>query len=314
MTTMVCNTCGARAVIRMRQHRLSLCQEHYLTWIVDQTERFIKKYEMFTNDNRILVAVSGGKDSLGLWDVLWRLGYQVEGLYLHLGINGEDEYSTTSLAFTERFAQFRELKLHVVDVKQQHGQTVPELAKITRRGRGKPCSVCGMVKRQDMNRTAVELGFDVLATAHNLDDEAAFLYGNVMDWNIRQIRRQSVVLPEKTGFARKVKPFFRFTERETAAYALLRGIDYIEEECPYAKGTKQIDYKNLLNQMEEAQPGSKLRFVLGILRLRAEGYFPSETYEEDGLVLQPCAACGQQTSSEGLCSLCRLIEQSKLES
>lgn len=310
---MVCNTCGARAVIRMRQHRLSLCQVHYLAWIVDQTQRFIKKYEMFSVEDRILVAVSGGKDSLGLWDVLWRLGYQTEGLYVNLGIDGEDHYSVTSLAYATDFAQARQLKLHVVEVEQLHGQTVPELARITPRGRGKPCSVCGMVKRQDMNRTAVELGFDVLATAHNLDDEAAFLYGNVMDWNIRQMRRQAVVLPEKEGFARKVKPFFRFTERETAAYALLRGIDYIEEECPYAIGTKQIDYKILLNQMEEAQPGSKLRFVLGFLQMRAEGYFPSETYEEDGLLLRPCPGCGQQTSSEGLCSLCRLIEQPKKE-
>ncbi|MHB1449397.1 MAG: tRNA(Ile)-lysidine synthetase, partial [Bellilinea sp.] len=76
MTTMICNTCGQKAVIRMRQHRLALCKDHYLAWIIDQTQRFIEKYDMFNRREQVLVAVSGGKDSLALWDVLWRLGYQ----------------------------------------------------------------------------------------------------------------------------------------------------------------------------------------------------------------------------------------------
>jgi len=63
----------------MRQHKLALCKPHYLEWFIEQTERFIKKYKMFTRDERVLVAVSGGKDSLALWDVLLKLGYQADG-------------------------------------------------------------------------------------------------------------------------------------------------------------------------------------------------------------------------------------------
>ena len=85
---MRCRKCGQKAVINMRQHRLALCKEHYLEWLPEQAQRFIKKYHMFTPDNRLLVAVSGGKDSLALWDVLWRLGYQADGLYINLGIDG----------------------------------------------------------------------------------------------------------------------------------------------------------------------------------------------------------------------------------
>jgi len=69
----------------MRQHRLAFCKEHYIEWFIEQTERSIEKYHMFSRDARILVAVSGGKDSLALWDVLWQLGYQADGLYIHLG-------------------------------------------------------------------------------------------------------------------------------------------------------------------------------------------------------------------------------------
>ena len=73
---MKCRKCGSEAVINMRQHKLALCGEHFLEWVPEQTQRFIEKYKMFTPDDRILVAVSGGKDSLSLWDVLLRLGYQ----------------------------------------------------------------------------------------------------------------------------------------------------------------------------------------------------------------------------------------------
>ena len=90
---MKCKKCGAKASMNMRQHKLALCKEHYLEWVPEQTARFIKKYEMFTHHEKILVAVSGGKDLLGLWDILVRLGYQADGLYLGLGIDEGINYS-----------------------------------------------------------------------------------------------------------------------------------------------------------------------------------------------------------------------------
>jgi len=84
---MKCKTCGGKAAVNLKQHRLALCKEHFLEWMPEQTARFIKKYWMFGHDEKILVAVSGGKDSLSLWDILVRLGYQADGLYLGLGID-----------------------------------------------------------------------------------------------------------------------------------------------------------------------------------------------------------------------------------
>ena len=88
----------------MRQHRLALCGMHFLDWLPEQTERFIRKYDMFGHDQRILVAVSGGKDSLSLWDLLVRLGYQADGLYIGLGIDGGVDYSGVSQARAREFA------------------------------------------------------------------------------------------------------------------------------------------------------------------------------------------------------------------
>jgi uncharacterized protein (TIGR00269 family) len=295
----------------MRQHRLALCKEHYLEWLPEQTARFIKKYGMFRHDERILVAVSGGKDSLSLWDVLQRLGYQVDGLYIGLGIDEGIGYSAESQRLCEEFADGRGLKLHIVDIPQTYGRTIPEYAEGSQRGKEKPCSVCGLAKRHEMNRIARDLGYDVLATGHNLDDEAAVLFANTLQWSANYLLRQSPVLPGTPGLARKVKPLCRFYEREMAAYALLRGIQYIYEECPFAEGSTTIYYKEVLNRLENDKPGSKLTFYLRFLEARETGLFAITT--DDPERLHACPGCGQPTSTDDLCSFCRMIQKAKTE-
>lgn len=291
----------------MRQHKLALCKEHYLKWMPEQTERFIKTYEMFTHDDKVLVAVSGGKDSLSLWDLLLRLGYKADGLYIGLGIDGGIGYSTESHRLAQGFADQNGLQLHVVDVEKEYGQPIPKLAEISTRGHGRPCSVCGLTKRHAMNRIARDLGYDVLATGHNLDDEAAVLFGNTLHWSVDYLARQGPVLPATPGLARKVKPLCRFYEREMTAYALLRGIDYIYEECPYAIGATSIYYKEVLNRLENDRPGAKLTFYLSFLEARTRGLLAGS--EEALPDLHACPNCGQPTSAPGLCSFCRMMEK-----
>ena len=122
---MKCRKCGERAVINMRQHKLALCGEHFLEWVPEQCERFIEKYKMFTRADKILVAISGGKDSLSLWDILHRLGYQADGLYIGLGIDGGVGYSDESRRLAQKFADERGLKRVVVEVEQTYGATIP---------------------------------------------------------------------------------------------------------------------------------------------------------------------------------------------
>lgn len=300
---MKCRKCGARAVLNMRQHRLALCREHFLEWIPEQTQRFIEKYRMFTPDERILVAVSGGKDSLGLWDVLQRLGYLADGLYINLGIDGGTGYSTTSHGMAAAYADARGLKLHVVDVPAELGAPIPIAARLSNHNAHKPCSVCGLTKRHIMNRLARDLGYAVLATGHNLDDEAAVLFGNTLTWATGYLARQSPVLDAEPGFVRKVKPFCRLYERETAAYAVLQGIEYVYDECPHAEGSTSIYYKEVLNQMETERPGIKLSFYLSFLQARQSGFLDGGPHQAPDL--RPCPDCGQPTSSGSTCSFCR---------
>ena len=304
---MKCRTCGQKAVINMRQHKLALCKEHYLEWLPEQTGRFIEKYKMFMRADKVLVAVSGGKDSLSLWDILQRLGYQADGLYICLGIDDGLNYSAESQRLTKEFAAAHNLQLHIVDVQKEYGATIPEFARKTQRGRGKPCSVCGLVKRHVMNRVARDFGYDVLATGHNLDDEAAVLFGNTLSWAGEYLLRQGPVLPGTSGLARKVKPLCRIYEREMLAYALLRGIDYIYDECPYAVGSTSIYYKQLLNKLESDRPGAKQSFYLSFLEARRSGLFVEREVVQ--AELHPCPNCGQPTSAPGLCSFCRMMSR-----
>jgi uncharacterized protein (TIGR00269 family) len=293
--------------MNMRQHKLALCKEHYLEWLPEQVDRAIEKYGMFGREAKILVAVSGGKDSLSLWDILHRLGYQTEGLYIGLGIDGGVDYSETSRRMCEKFAGAHGVTLRVEGIEGLYGATIPEAATISNRGRGRACSVCGMVKRHVMNRVARDGGFDVLVTGHNLDDEVAVLMQNTLHWAGGYLVRQAPVLPAShPGLARKAKPFCRTYERETAAYALLQGIEYIYDECVYAFGSTTLYYKDVLNEMEAKRPGTKLQFYLSFLEAKEGGLFALQPEPE---ALNACESCGQPTSAPGKCSFCRLWDK-----
>jgi uncharacterized protein (TIGR00269 family) len=259
---------------------------------------------MFARGERVLVAVSGGKDSLSLWDILLRLGYRADGLYIDLGV-GDGSYSSTSHQKAESFAAARGADLRVANVAEEYGATVPE---VSRRKRGRStCSVCGLVKRHIMNAAACNGGYAALATGHNVDDEAAVLFQNTLNWAAGYLARQAPVLPAShPRLARKVKPLIRLYEREMAAYALLREIDYIYEECPYSKGATTLFYKELLSQLEERSPGAKQRFYLSFLKARREGHLLPETARE--VQMTECSRCGQPTTAPDLCAFCRLWE------
>jgi len=246
------------------------------------------------------VAVSGGKDSLALWDVLIETGYQTAGLYLDLGIF---DYSVESKARCEAFAASRGQKLIIESVAESVGAGIPEVQKATRRP---TCSACGLSKRYLMNRAAVDHGYPVIATGHNLDDEAAVLFGNVLHWQMEPLARQSPALASThPKLARRVKPLYRLSERETAAYAFLRRIDYIVDECPFAKGATSIAHKQILDRLEEASPGAKHNFLFGFLE-KARGVFEGS----EPTALNECAVCGQVTTGE-ICAFCKLSDQVK---
>jgi uncharacterized protein (TIGR00269 family) len=290
-----CKRCREKAEVQLRHHNAAFCRACFVFFFRRQVERTIEKERMFHDDEPVLVAVSGGKDSLALWDVLRELGYRTTGVHLALGIG---EYSGLSTRKTETFARQHDLPLIIVNLADEQAD-VPTLSRFTNRP---ACAACGTAKRHYLDRVADERGFRVLATGHNLDDEAARLLGNVLRWRVDHLAKQNPVLePNHERFARKVKPLIRLTEYETAVYAFFRGIDYVLDECPNSVGATQLVYKDVLNRLEAAMPGTKLNFVREFLRsgqplFAQSGAAPPAT----------CRTCGMPSFGD-LCSFCNLI-------
>jgi tRNA-5-methyluridine54 2-sulfurtransferase len=298
-----CVVCRAPAVIEEPRHRSAWCPGHFVDHVQQQVRKAIDhpqatapRERMFSYGDRLLVAVSGGKDSLALWDVLLELGYRVDGLYIGLGIGG---YSARSRVICEEFARERDAHLHVVDLADEYGYTTATGAKAADRS---PCGVCGLSKRYVFNRVAVDHGYDVVLTGHNLDDEAATLLGNLLRWHDDFLERQRPVLPA-TGAnqVRKCKPLYRLSEREMAAYCVIRGIDYVVEECPLVDGNTGHELKEVLSVLERQAPGAKAQFLFGFLD-RHERFEDPDRGED--VVLAACGRCGMPTLGE-TCAFCK---------
>ena len=302
---MKCKRCRkTEAAVDLPSHNSAFCPECFFLFFRRQVEEGIRKFRLLSAGDRVLVCVSGGKDSLVLWDILMELGYRTEGLHIDLGIEG---YSDLSLEKVLAYAAARGKEPIVADLRAE-GVPIPEAAKMARK---EECAVCGTVKRYFFNRVAAERGFTVVATGHNLDDEAARLLGNLLHWDEDHLSRQHPLLPEiEGGLVRKVKPLWRVSEMETAAYGFLKGIDYVTEECPMSLDATSLVYKEALSLIEEKMPGTRRKFYQGFLKnrdvLKNSALENRDVPENSAPGL--CGTCGAPTYAE-VCGFCRLKEK-----
>jgi len=297
---MKCRVCGQEANIRLRAYNTALCADDFTFFLQKRVSDTIQKYRLIEKNDTPVVAVSGGKDSLSIWHILNKLGFTADGVYIDLGIG---EYSEESLEKIKKTAQALQCRVFVFHVRKIFERGIDEIAKVIRRV---PCSACGMIKRYVMNKVCIDHGFNVLITGHNLDDEAAALMGNLLYWKEEYLWKKSPLLEGREGhLSKKVKPLFLCSEREMAAYALISGIDYIYEECPFSVDAKSLTYKAILNNLEETSPGTKLQFIKGYLKMvkGEEGATQDITY---------CATCGYPCYGDK-CNMCRLLERFHIE-
>lgn len=296
---MKCKRCHNTAEVQLRAHNVAFCRGCFILFFERQVERSIAKNRMLPRRGQVLVAVSGGKDSLALWHVLAAQGYETTGLHLSLGIG---EYSARSQAKTEAFAQDRGLPLVVQALQATEVDlSIPSVAAFTNR---RACAACGTIKRHVFDSVALERGFEVIATGHNLDDEAARLLGNVLHWQRGYLAKQQPVLrPTHPKFATKIRPLYLLSEFETAAYAFFLGIDYVLDECPNSVGATQLAYKAHLNRLEYEMPGTKLTFVREFQRA-AHPLFAAAADTPPG----ECASCGMPSFAPR-CSYCSLVNE-----
>jgi len=285
---MKCKKCGRKAVVNLKAYGLSLCEKCYPEFYKNLVKRSIKRFRILNQDERVLVAVSGGKDSSAMAAVLRELGYNIELLYIDLGIG---EYSKVSEKVVKDLSKNLDVKLNVVRLRD-YGFTVDDVA---RRMRRKTCSACGTAKRYIMNRFARENGFEVVATGHTAEDIVSFYLKNVAGgtkvWAEKLMPRNE---PFDEKIVTRAKPLFEMSEKENMLYVLVENIPYTPMECPHAP---EPEWKEIIYEIERRKPGFVKNFVRGLVR-------PAEEFEET----KYCKICGEVASGE-ICAFCRLKEK-----
>jgi tRNA-5-methyluridine54 2-sulfurtransferase len=288
-----CRRCKARGEIRLPSHNTLFCRDCYIKFCETAVTRAMDKFGI-SRDTDLLVAVSGGKDSLALWDLLHRLGFRTRGLHVSLGI---EAFSEESLEAIKDFASTRNLPWAHYSLKEMFGWTIPEIRERSRRS---ICSLCGMIKRQLLNRLTVMEGYGVLATGHNLDDEAGRLLGNILRNRTQYFDKQYPYLPAvNSRMPAKAKPLYRLESWELRAYCHFSSIKPHTAKCPLSRGATSHVVKEALDFLEGEMPGTKRDFLFSHLRNRRPPLSDQ--------TMRFCEKCGEPAYLP-VCSVCNLKE------
>jgi len=289
-------------MIKLRYNGLLLCKRCFISFFERRVRRTIGEQRFVEAGDRIVVALSGGKDSvtvLHLLDKLNRLhGNNIElvAISIDQGIRGVDEVNLKNAREITRVAG---IEHHVFSFKDELGHTVDELASL----RPGLCN-CGVFRRQILNKKARQLGASKLATGHNLDDEVESAMMNFVTGNLVRIARgDGLVSSEK--FVRRIKPLRRSPEEEVALYAhLVLPQMVFAPECPYRGRVIRRNVKRIVDELEKHHPGIRYQILESSERLgevlRKEVNLP--------VTLSECRICGEPSSSE-VCNACQLREQ-----
>ncbi len=246
---MKCERCDNKAI----SSRPALCKEHFNEFILSTVEATIQKFSLFTKKTNILVAVSGGKDSLALADILGKLGYSVSGLFIDEGIKNYREHSKEDLAL---FSQIQNFTVLQKSFKEEFGFDLDEAIQTKL---FHACTICGTLRRYLLNKYS--RGFDCIATGHNLDDEAQTILMNLNRGNTNLFLRLGPKSKERDEFTQRVKPFYYLTEKQILTYTLINNIRVQYGECPYAFTSYRANLRDKLNREEDKEPGTKKNII-----------------------------------------------------
>ena len=304
--TIKCTMCGRRAIVKLRYARLSLCPEHFIEFVEKRFKKTIRKVKALREVDKVIVAVSGGKDSVTLLHLMYKvskeLGFKIIGLTIDLGIG---EYSIKSVNKAIKNYETLGISYRIVNLKEEYGFSIDDIAKYRKRaGIRKPiCGVCGTIKRYIMNKLALDVNADAVITGHNLDDVVYYIFSTLYTGRIGDLARISIYTPSKYKLVAKVKPLAYISEKETLLYALLRKLPFNYDVCPYARlRTFHEQIRRTSNMLEEKIPGLKITYAKMFLEKINPILYSHYVREEE---LKECKVCRMPTTSE-ICAFCKI--------
>jgi uncharacterized protein (TIGR00269 family) len=304
----MCTLCRRKEAVYGRSYSgEKLCQRCFCKTLEDKVRRTISKYEMLDPRDRIMLAVSGGKDSVTLLHLLTKIESAFPATVLSAGTvdEGIRDYRDEALKIAERNCKKLGVEHLVISFKELFGYELDEIVELVRRKGEKgltPCSYCGVLRRQALNIMAREADVDKLVTAHSLDDEAQTMLLNVIHGDpLRIVRSKPVLDVIHPKLVQRVKPLCQVPEKEVAFYAYLKGIEFQCIPCPYAQTALRNDIRSMLNSLEHKHAGTLYAIFNSIERIRPA----LEDFAEE-VKLNNCKMCGEPTVG-GLCRPCQLL-------
>jgi len=270
----------------------------------DEVRNTIEKYALINRGERVLVACSGGKDSTTTLYLLNKFGYSPEAMIIDLEIG---EYSKKNLNNIKSFCSEHNIKLHNVSFKEVFGYSMCYIRSVlnSKYGLGS-CHVCGVLKRVLMNRKSREMGFDKIATGHNLDDESQNIFMNLIQGNVSFCARLGPMTGQVKDkqFVQRIKPLYFCPEDNVRRYSKLMEFPVVYEPCPCSVNTFRSFIGEILDSMETENPKIKKNIVNNIMELKPALIEHYKTTEK----ITYCEICGEPSQNK-VCNACELIKK-----
>lgn len=283
-----------------------LCKKCFLRSIESKAAKTVSKYSMIEYDDKVAVGVSGGKDSLSLLYVLKMLfdqhpnnGNELVAVTIDEGIKG---YRDESLQIVKDFCAQLNIESKVLSYQSLFGIDMDQAMVQRSSQKISSCSMCGTFRRRAIDIAAETVEADIVATAHNMDDQLQTFMINLLAGDVERI---GWIYPEPVQYTqtgmKKVKPFVEIYEYEIAFYALQRDIPFQSEECPYMNESIRTDLREFFNRLERDHPGIKYnayRSMTKISKVLRSSMPPSKT--------KKCSRCARVSTGD-ICSVCRTL-------
>ena len=302
---MKCQKCENIAVYARKYSGESLCSECFTNSILRKTAKTISKYNMIKNGELVCVGVSGGKDSLALLDILKKMSdthnFEIVAVTIDEGIPG---YRDEALEIVTEFCKKLDVKLKIYSYKNLFDLTLEESLEMREDEKISSCGICGTFRRRALDHAAEEIGADVIATGHNLDDGIQTFLINTLSGDTNKIGWMN---PEKNSMKiRKIKPFSAIYESEIVFYAFTNDLPFQSEPCPHMNEAIRTEIREFFNSLEENHVGIKNNMHNSVLKI---SQIMNESSDKEKRI---CQICGNECSGK-TCSVCNMITNLKKE-
>lgn len=254
---------------------------------------------MIQNGELVCVAVSGGKDSLALLHVLSKMAknhnFRIHAITIDEGIPG---YREEALDIVKDFCTKFGVEHSTYPYKELFGLTLDESLKQNESDRLSSCSICGTFRRRAMDHAAKQIGADVVATGHNLDDTLQTFVINTLSGDTNKIGWMDPDTSENS--LRKIKPFCEIYESEIVFYAFTNDLPFQSEPCPHMNEGIRTEIREFLNKLENSHSGIKNNMYRSVLKISQT--MKDANYKEK----TKCTNCGAECTGK-ICSVCKMI-------